>query len=168
MLDILKRFFDFSGKENKRKFYQSLVCGVFLAFFEAMKIPAMAVMLNALIKRTVTNKTIFLSLGIMIFSIMASGIVRYKSTILQTEAGYTACANKRIEIAEHLRYLPMGYFNRNSLGYITSVTTNTMEGLSDVATRVVIAVSSGILNTTLITCMLFFYDYRIALIITVG
>ncbi len=30
--------------------------------------------------------------------------------MLQTEAGYPL--QKRIEIAEHMRYLPMGYFNQ--------------------------------------------------------
>ena len=53
--------------------------------------------------------------------------INMKATMLQTRAGYRACANKRIEIAEHLRYLPMGWFNDNSLGEVTSVTTNTME-----------------------------------------
>ena len=38
---------------------------------------------------------------------------------------------------EHLRYLPMGWFNDNSLGEVTSVTTNTMENMANVATRVV-------------------------------
>ena len=50
-----------------------------------------------------------------------------KTTMLQTEAGYNTCSGKRIEIAEHLRYLPMGFFNANSLGRITNITTNTME-----------------------------------------
>ena len=54
--------------------------------------------------------------------------------MLQCEAGYGTCADKRIEIAEHLKYLPMGYFNQNSLGYIASVATNSMETLADVAT----------------------------------
>jgi ATP-binding cassette subfamily B protein len=73
-----------------------------------------------------------------------------------------------MEIAEHMRYLPMGYFNENSLGYITSVTTNTMENLSDVATRVVMLVTEGIFTTLMITLMLFIFDVRIGLITTLG
>lgn len=41
----------------------------------------------------------------------------------------------------------MGYFNRNSLGEITTVTTNVMEQLGDVAVRVVMLTTQGILNT---------------------
>lgn len=88
--------------------------------------------------------------------------------MLQTEAGYNAAANKRIEIAQHLRYLPMGYFNKNSLGSITSVATNTMENLGDVATRVVMMSTQGILNTALIIVMLLCFDFRIGLIAAAG
>ena len=88
--------------------------------------------------------------------------------MLQTEAGYDTCARKRVEIAEHLRYLPMGYFNQNSLGQISSVATNTMQMLENVATRVIMQVSEGLLTTSLIILMLFFFDYRIALVLLVG
>ncbi|MBQ1728460.1 MAG: ABC transporter ATP-binding protein, partial [Treponema sp.] len=86
----------------------------------------------------------------------------------QCEGGYRTCANKRIEIAEHLRYLPMGYFNNNSLGEITSVTTNTMELLGDIATRAVMMVLQGLLDTSLIIVMIFFFDWRIALVAFAG
>lgn len=168
MFKILYRFFDFCGAENKRRFYRSLVCGVFQAFFEALKIPAIAVMLDAVIRGEVTGRAIGLSFGIMVLSVAGAGAARYRSTILQTEAGYGACANKRIEIAEHLRYLPMGYFNKNSLGAITSVTTNTMESVSDVATRVVMMVSQGLLNTLLITAMVLAFDWRVGLVAAAG
>ena len=88
--------------------------------------------------------------------------------MLQTEAVYHSCSNKRIEIAEHLRYLPMGYFNDNSLGHITSITTNTMEALSDVATRVVMLTTQGILTTFVITVFVFCFDWRIGLLLTAG
>ena len=168
MFDVLKRFFDFSGAENKAKFYKSLVYGVLIALFEALRIPAIAVMLKAILDGEITNRAVLLSFVIMLVSVLGQGIVKYRSTMLQTEAGYTTGANKRIEIAEHLRYLPMGYFNKNSLGYITSVTTNTMETLSDIATRVVMMVTGGILTTLLIVVMMLFFDWRISAIMVVG
>ena len=67
-----------------------------------------------------------------------------------------------------MRYLPMGYFNENSLGQITSVTTNVMENLENVATRVVMLVCEGLLTTSLIIVMLLFFDWRIALVLLCG
>ena len=67
-----------------------------------------------------------------------------------------------------MRYLPMGYFNENSLGQITSVTTNVMESLENVATRVVMLVCEGLLTTSLIIVMLLFFGWRIALVLLGG
>lgn len=168
MLKILNKFFDFCGSVNKKKFQTSIVLGVIQAVCEAMKIPAIMIVLMDITDNTLSSKTVFLSLAIMFVSITVDFFVRKKSAMLQTEAGYNAAANKRIEIAQHLRYLPMGYFNKNSLGSITSVATNTMENLGDVATRVVMMSTQGILNTALIIVMLLCFDFRIGLIAAAG
>ena len=168
MVKIIQRFFAFCGEENRRKFRLSIWLAVLQAIFEALKIPAIACMVRALIRGSVTTQDILLSLGIMLLSIIGSGLIKAKSTMLQTEAGYDTCARKRVEIAEHMRYLPMGYFNANSLGQITSVTTNVMESLENVATRVVMLVCEGLLTTSLIIVMLLFFDWRIALVLLCG
>ena len=168
MFKILNKFFDFCGSVNKKKFQISIVLGVIQAVCEAMKIPAIMIVLMDITDNTLSSKTVFLSLAIMFVSITVDFFVRKKSAMLQTEAGYNAAANKRIEIAQHLRYLPMGYFNKNSLGSITSVATNTMENLGDVATRVVMMSTQGILNTALIIVMLLCFDFRIGLIAAAG
>lgn len=168
MLKVIKKFFAFCGKENRHKFITSVWLSVFQAVFEALKIPAIAAMIRALMRGNVETTDILLSLGIMLVSIIGAGLIKAKATMLQTEGGYDTCARKRVEIAEHMRYLPMGYFNTNSLGQITSVTTNVMENLENVATRVVMLVCEGLLTTSLIIVMLFFFDWRIALVLLAG
>ena len=168
MLKVIRKFFAFCGEENRRKFITSIRLNVIQALFEALKIPAIAVMIRALMNGTVETKDILLSLGIMLISIAGSGLLKSKAVMLQTEGGYDTCAKKRVEIAEHLRYLPMGYFNANSLGQITSITTNIMESLENIATRVVMLVCDGLLTTSLIVFMLFFFDWRIACVLLCG
>lgn len=168
MIKILHKFFNFCGKNNKRKFQISIFLGAIQALCEAMKIPAIMIILIAIMNNSLNTGVIFTTLGIMIGSMIIDFITRMRSNMLQTEAGYGAATFKRIEIAQHLRYLPMGYFNKNSLGSITSVTTNTMENLGDIATRVVMLSTQGILNTALILAMLIVFDYRIGLIGTAG
>ena len=132
MIRIFKKFFAFCGKENRKKFHISIIYGALMGFLQALRVPAAFVMVDALLKDSVTPSTCLISFGIILGSVVAGIIVRSKSIMLQCEAGYGTCADKRIEIARHMRYLPMGYFNKNSLGYITSVTTNTMEMLADI------------------------------------
>lgn len=168
MIQVFKRFFDFCGTENRKKFIQSMFLGVLKAIFEALKIPAIAVTLQGVLAGNLTARHILLSFGIMLLSIIGNAMANYRSTMLQCEAGYGTCADKRIEIAEHLKYLPMGYFNQNSLGYITSMATNSMEALADVATRVVMMVTQGLLTTAFVVLMIMLFDYRIGIIAVLG
>ena len=168
MLNILKKFFDFCTAEDRRKFYQSIYLGIIKSFIIALRIPAIGLVVMGLIEKNLSMQTFWLALGIMLVSTVLNVWITLKITMLQTEAGYHTCAQKRIEIAEHMRYLPMGYFNQNSLGKITSVTTNTLEGLSDVATRVVMMTVQGFLTTRLITVLVFLYDWRVGLVLLVG
>lgn len=168
MLEILRKFFRFCDERERSEFYRSIVLGVLAALFSALKIPAIGVMLGAILAGGVTAKMILMSLSIMLISVIGSSILKYRATALQTDGGYSTTANKRVQIAEHLRYLPMGYFSENSLGVITSVTTNTMDNLSGVSTRVVMLVTEGIFSTAVMTLAVFLFDWRVGLLIIAG
>ena len=173
MFETLIKFFNFCDAENRKKFTGSIIVGIFNSLFMALRIGAVAVMLRGVIAAAIDGtafemNTVWLSFAIMCVSIIGGIITRKVTSMWQCEGGYRTCAKKRIEIAEHLRYLPMGYFNENSLGEITSVTTNTMESVGDVATRAVMMVFQGLLDTSLIIVMLFFFDWRIALVALAG
>ena len=168
MFEILAKFFRFSGRENGNKFKLSMVIGLVEALASAMKIPAIMYILIGLLGGKPIGKYIGGSLAIMVIAIVIAVICKRSSTVLQTEGGYNASAFTRIKIAEHLRYLPMGYFNSNSIGEISSVTTNTMESLGDVAARVVMLTTQGILETLMIILMLLVFDWRIGLISAAG
>lgn len=168
MLKTLKKFFDFCGKENRKLFIISIRLGVVSAICSAMRIPAAAVVIKALLGNNVTVSTLWTSLGIIVVSLIVTIAINMKSTMLQTKAGYRACADKRVEIAEHLRYLPMGWFNDNSLGEVTSVTTNTMENMANIATRVVMVTTKGFLTSGIIAVMMLFFDWRMGLITLAG
>ena len=168
MLEILKKFFRFCNERERREFYVSIVIGVVASLLSALKLPAIAVCLQAILTGGMTTKAIILSLAIMLVSVVSSSLLKYRATALQTDAGYCTTANKRVQIAEHLRYLPMGYFNENSLGSITSVTTNTMDNLSGLATRVTMFVTEGIVSTAVLTLAVFIFDWRVGLLIVAG
>ncbi|HAO30040.1 MAG TPA: multidrug ABC transporter ATP-binding protein, partial [Treponema sp.] len=169
MFETLIKFFKFCDEENRKKFTGSIIVGILNSFFMALRIAAVSVMLGGVIRKAIENipfetTTIIISFAIMCVSIIGGIITRKITAMWQCEGGYRTCAQKRIEIAEHLRYLPMGYFNKTSLGEITSVTTNTMESVGDVATRAIMMVFQGLLDTALIIIMLFVFDWRIALV----
>ncbi|RRD94938.1 ABC transporter ATP-binding protein [Clostridiales bacterium COT073_COT-073] len=168
MITTLKKFFDFCTKENRHLFYRTLVIGVLIAFCQASKFPAIYLVMDAFLKNNISGSKILTGFIILLVSVIVESFLRGRSTMLQCRAGYGECARKRVEIAEHLRYLPMGYFNENSLGEITTITTNVMEQLGDVATRVVMLTTQGILNTAIIILMILVFDWRIGIICLMG
>ncbi|WP_022779108.1 ABC transporter ATP-binding protein [Butyrivibrio sp. AE3009] len=168
MFRTLKMYFDFANKVNRKKLLSAMLLGVLKAMFAMIKIPAIATIIQGILEENMSYTTIWTAFGLMCVSIAGQVIVGLKTTMLQTEAGYNTCSGKRIEIAEHLRYLPMGFFNANSLGRITNITTNTMEQLADVATLVVMITTQGLVTTAVIFAFLAVFDIRIALILLAG
>ena len=168
MIASLKKFFDFCADKNRRMFYRTLVIGVLIAICEAAKFPAIYLVLDGFLSGSISGIRILTGFLILLVSAILESCLRGRSTMLQCKAGYRECADKRIQIAEHLRYLPMGYFNEKSLGEITTVTTNVMEQLGDVATRVVMLTTQGIINTAIIVLLILIFDWRIGLICIAG
>ncbi len=168
MLDMLRKFFDFCSPTDRAKFYKSVVLGVLDAIFGAMKIPAAFFAISAVVNKCVTSGTFIIVMGLMLVSTIGKMVVNRFSQMLQTEAGYNTCCGKRIEIGQHLRYLPMGYFNDTSLGHITSVTTNTLEQTGDIATRAIMMVLQGSITTVVIGIGMFIFDVRIGIISVIG
>lgn len=164
MYKMLMKFFNFCGEKNRKKFYKSVVLGVLDALLGALKIAAAYFAIGAVLDEKIDTSAFAVVIGLMLLGTIGKAIVNRFSQMLQTEAGYDTCAMKRIEIAEHLRYLPMGYFNDTSLGHITSVTTNTLEQMADIATRAVMMILQGSLTTVVIATGMLFFDWRIGLV----
>ena len=168
MFEMVKKFFDFCSKQKRRKFYVSVFLGVLDAMFGAMKIPAAFFAIKSVLDGDINKYSFIIVINLMLVSTIGKMVVNRFAQMLQTEAGYDTCANKRIEIGEHLRYLPMGYFNDTSLGHITSVTTNTLEQMSDIATRAIMLVLQGSITTIVIGIGMFAFDYRIGIFAVIG
>lgn len=96
-------------------------------------------------------------LGMVFFILMMAG---YNKNYVRTVTATNILNNTAVEY--------MGYFNENSLGAITSVTTNTMDNLSGVSTRVVMLVTEGIFSTMVMTLVIFLFDWRVGLFIIAG
>ena len=100
MFASLKRFFDFCGRQDRKKLYTAIGLGVIKAIFAAMRISAIAVVVMGIIDKNMTNQNIWIALAILGASFLGQLFINMKTTMLQTEAGYHCCANKRIEIAD--------------------------------------------------------------------
>ena len=72
---------------------------------------------------------------------------------------------KRTQIGDRMRYLPMGYFNENSLGDIASTMTNTLDDVQNAGGQVYMNVISGFVFSAIVAVMLVFFDWRLGLVV---
>lgn len=165
MIRAIRKFIKFTSEKNRKYLYIAIFLGIIYAVSDVMKIASVYLILDGFFNNALDAARIWLAFGLLAGGIVVMIVCKYAMTMLQCIAGYTTGANKRLEIAEHLRYMPMGYYNKNSLGFITSVATNTMENLNDIATRVIMMVTDGVLDSLLIMAMMFFFDWRMGLIV---
>ncbi|ATW26939.1 ABC transporter ATP-binding protein [Candidatus Formimonas warabiya] len=167
MLGIIRKFFAFAGK-RRGKLQQGIVFAFINSIFQALQIMALYVVLNALVENQVSAATAWSSFGIMLASMIGCILTKHKSTMGEAEGSFYMCADKRTEIGDRMKYMPMGYFNDNSLGAITATVTSTMEDVQDVAPRVMDKTIHGYIHAAVITLMLVFFDWRIGLIVVGG
>ena len=75
MFRTLKKFFDFCSEKERKQFYLSIFLGVFNAFFSAMRIPAVYVVIKALLEGGLSKKTAYTAAGIIVASIIDIPII---------------------------------------------------------------------------------------------
>ena len=165
MFGVLKKFFAFAGK-RKKLLVKSMIVAFVGAVFSALQVVAMMFSLDYIVAGQISK--IWFVFSIMLVSIIGRAACSYYSTNAQTETGYFMVAEKRIHIGDRLRYIPMGFFNKNSIGNITAIVTTTLNGIENTAARCLVLVLGGFLNTLALCLMMVFADWRIALLAIVG
>ncbi|WP_273226866.1 hypothetical protein [Mogibacterium timidum] len=114
MIKVFKKIWNFSQGEqgNIRK---SIIAGFFHAIFNALQFGAIYCMLVDIFNHTVSIKTAWICLGILLVSLVGQVLTQKSSQMNQTHAGYFMAAQKRIEIGEKIKKVPMGFFSSYSL-----------------------------------------------------
>ena len=67
-----------------------------------------------------------------------------------------------------MKYMPMGYFNAQSLGSLTAAATSTMEDLESMSFAVIARTVVGMIRTTIFSLAIMCFDWRIGLVFFVG
>lgn len=166
MFGIIKKIFRFSG--TKRKVLTRAIIVAFIgAVFTAVQFGALMYTAEAVLNNR-DSINIGIIIGIMIVSVAGRMVCFYFSSNDETEAGYFMVAEKRIHIGDRLRYILMGYFNDNSLGNITAVVTTTLGDVENNASRCLVMIIGGFLNTFALTLGVIAVEWRIGMIALAG
>ena len=167
MINVFRKIWSFSLKE-KSNLQKSMIIGFLNAMFNAMLIGAMYIVLTAILENSVTTETAWMSFGIMAASIIGKIVTQYYSQLQRTHAGYFMVADKRIQIGQKLKSVPMGYFNKNSLGQITAIETTILNDVESAVPVVLVITLGGFLNSLVFALFMIFFDWRLGLITLAG
>lgn len=167
MLEAYKKFFAFSG-DHRRKWYAAIVLEIVRCVFQAVQFVPLFVVLPHLIAGTMTADIAWFSLALIVLSVALQAVTHYVSHGLEGKSSYLMCDDKRISIAERMRYMPMGYFNAHSLGNLTAVCTSTMEDLESMAGSIIVRILAGIVHAMVFSLAFCLVDWRIGLIFLAG
>lgn len=171
MIKLIKRLLEFSGTERKSlilSFLYSLLDSV----FEMMPIMAILTVLSGLLAvaggGTMEASAIWVSLGIMVVSIVGRIFFNNLSCIRRTLGSFAMCAQKRLEIGEHMKRVPMGYFSENRLGEIAAAATTTLSDIENSAVTILEQIAGGFVHAAVIGIWLLSYEWHIGLLMFAG
>jgi len=90
-------------------------------------------------------------------------VAQYIGDRLQSATGFEMFADMRIEIGEHLKNLPMGYFTEGNIGKISSILTTDMSMVEEVCMSQVAQLMTYIFSEAIMIGFLFVFDYRVGI-----
>lgn len=167
MISALKKIWVFAGEERE-EINKSIGLGFIFAVFHMFQVGAIYYVIQALTGGDNSTQAAWTALLMLVISIAGRAVINYFAQLQQTHAGYFMAANKRIDIGNKLKSVPMGYFNDKNLGEITGVTTTVLDDVENTAPMVLVNILSGFINAVVFTLMVLIFDWRIGLLVVVG
>ena len=171
MIHLIRRLLDFSGKE-RNALIVSFIFSLLNAIFEMLPIIAILTVLSEMFSTVdgglMSASTVWKSFVIMLASIAGRILFSNLSCMKRTIGSFSMCANKRLEIGERLKRIPMGYFSDNRLGDIAAAVTTTLEDIENNAVTVLEKVAGGFIHAIVIGIWLLSYEWHIGLLSFIG
>lgn len=164
MFATFRKYFAFGGSFSGY-LKRGMVFSVLNSFFEAWQMMAFAVVLFALADGTLSEATMWTAFGIMVGSIIGCFATSHFKSENFCKGNFSMTGEKRTEIGDRMRYLPMGYFNENSLGQIAGTMTNTLDDVQNAGGQVYTNVISGFVFSGLMALMLLVFDWRLGAVV---
>lgn len=162
MIKAIKDIVKFSGTESGN-IYKSILFGIIVGIGRMIEMAGIYFTITAIINAVNGNAPSWQSFLIVLTGVFVACFAKGYSQMEQTHAGYYMAANKRITIADHIKKMPMGYFNENSLGELVGTMTTVIENIETLAPMVMIRLMDGFITSAVMLICVFVFDFRFGL-----
>lgn len=168
MWGVIKRVLALSG-ELASRIRTSFLWSFIESIFEAAPFAALIFLFDKVNRGLpVDSMTALICAGIMLVGIAGRIVFKYLVYRYQSATGYSVIARERLTIGDRLRRVPMGFFNKNSLGEITATVTTDLNFLEMYAMHILDKVANGFISTLVMSFALFFFEWHMGLIFILG
>ena len=167
MIEAIRKITDFSGQE-KNKIYRAVILSFFKSLFSMFRMAAIYYILLAFDAGEQTMKPAWTALAFLAISIIGQFILKQAADLQAVHAGYYMSAYKRLDIAERLKKVPMGYFNDSNLDQATGIATTVLDVVENQGANVLVQILSGLMNAVVFLICIIFFDWRLGLIDLIG
>ena len=162
MLGLFSRILKLSGK-FKGRIYGAFVCAVLESILSKFPILFAFIVLNGFYQETLEPiHCLYAGIGLVVTVVMQA-IIHYFCDRLQSGAGYMMFAEKRMQLGNHLRKLPMGYFTSGNIGKISSTLSTDMIFIEEVAMSTIANMMSYALSAILLLIFMFYLHWMLGL-----
>lgn len=140
----------------KAKFIRGLVYNTLKSLFISIMLLALFYIFANL--EHLTMRHIYISLGILLISVIGRFIFQYLTDVTLGEASYDTYRDKRIEYGNLLKRAPMGFFNESNLGTIQSTLINTVSDVESRSTMTLTFLVGGMVQAVFMSLILFCFS----------
>ncbi|MDO4556841.1 MAG: ABC transporter ATP-binding protein [Lachnospiraceae bacterium] len=155
MIRLISRILKQSGQYSWR-----IKLAFVFAFLKSMasKMPMglAFIMIIQFMDHSVTKQTCLYLAGGILLSIILQVVFQNIEDRLQSAAGFMIFADKRMELGNHLRKMPMGYFTEGNIGKISSVLSSDMVFIEENCMTVIGDMMNYIFSECIMIAFLFF------------
>lgn len=164
--EMLSRILKLSGK-YKTRIKTAFLFSVLEAILAKMPIIYAFVILSKFYDGTITEKDCIYVGSALILTIILQMIFHHISDRLQSGAGYLLFADKRMELGEHLRKLPMGYFTEGNIGKISSVLATDMLFIEENIMMKLANIMTYLFSAVILLLFMFYLSFPLGVLVLI-
>lgn len=160
---MISRILGISGK-YKNRIRVAFVFSILNVLLSKMPIFYSMIVIWKISEQSMQKETVWYISFAMVITLILQIITQHISDRLQSGAGYLLFADKRLELGEHLKKLPMGYFTEGNIGKISSVLSSDMLFIEENVMAKLANIMTYIFSTIVLLCFMFMLNWKLGII----
>lgn len=167
MFRLIKRIFDISGKK-KKDLYIANGFQLLQALFEGLLYLVIYFSITQIVSNEFSKETLIKCTGYLILVVILRYISYYQVNKYQSSAGYEIMKTVRIKESEKFKKLPLGVFQHQGMGDLTSIFTTDITFIEMHCMYAITRYVAGMSIVAMTSIVMFIIDWRLTCLAIIG